>query len=137
MAGWPVTSKGHVLAIISRARAVYSSRLALAEGSVEEIQTLFWPQHRRECPPRRRRPPAHKRQGKSYALRIGNSNGLFHYPRRFCPPAACQPPPRARAPRQAAAGRAACRGHGQDDSLGTGRRRCLPGALPAGGVQIR
>ena len=60
--------------------------------------------------------------------RIGNSHGLFHYPRRLCPPAACQPPPRARAPRQAAAGRAACRGHGQDDSLGTGRRRCLPGA---------
>jgi len=30
---------------------------------------------------------------------IGNLNGLFHRPRRLCPPAACQPPPCARAPR--------------------------------------
>ena len=70
----------------------------------------------------------HENETATIRIRIGNSHGLFHSPRRLCPPAACQPPPRARAPRQAAAGRAACRGHGQDDSLGTGRRRGLPGA---------
>ncbi len=72
-----------------------------------------------------RSPAAYKRIG-----RLGDGFlGSFRPPRRLCPLAAGQPPPRARAPRQAAAGRAACRGHGQDDSLGTGRRRCLRGGV--------
>ena len=35
MAGWPLTSMGAVLAIISRERASCSSRLASGPGSVE------------------------------------------------------------------------------------------------------
>jgi hypothetical protein len=35
IAGWPLTSRGAVLAIISRERASFSSRLASAAGIVE------------------------------------------------------------------------------------------------------
>ena len=52
---------------------------------------------------------------------IGNSHGLFHRPRRLCPPAACQSPPRARAPRLEAAGP---------------RFRARTGRQPAGGERI-
>jgi len=58
---------------------------------------------------------------------IGKTNGLFHHPRRLCPPAACQPPPRTRTPRREA-GRPARPGTARTAAGGRGGGKAMSAA---------